>query len=300
MDAMWSASTVKVIGSGIDDPDFADKLSRLIGDHDVETTSTSHSESGKSTSVSMRQERILPADAIRALPKGTALCFATGMRAAMLDLRPWYREPGLECLASVVVASSLAGNDLAGALYANPYEGAPFPGYSADSASVRTARHAEAIPKMTGHLTDAAHQLDLSAIGCHYVATAITRDLTSTREAAATAQRAAGPALTGTQYDALKSFSLGSGRLYEGSQRGAGAPRVATGNGTRVSIATFRALAKRGLVDRDTSTSLFHGQKITVTKEGQQALSGPRPAVTATPPATKAAPKASAVQGAHR
>ncbi|WP_030661393.1 type IV secretory system conjugative DNA transfer family protein [Streptomyces cellulosae] len=94
MDAMWSASTIKVIGSGIDDPDFADKLSRLIGDHDVETTSTSTSESGKSTSISMRQERILAADAIRALPKGTALCFATGMRAAMLDLRPWYLEPG--------------------------------------------------------------------------------------------------------------------------------------------------------------------------------------------------------------
>ncbi|MFE7810804.1 type IV secretory system conjugative DNA transfer family protein [Streptomyces sp. NPDC057433] len=108
MDAMWSASTVKVIGSGIDDPDFADKLSRLIGDHDVETTSTSHSESGKSTSVSMRQERILPADAIRALPKGTALCFATGMRAAMLDLRPWYREPGAEELSAASARASKA------------------------------------------------------------------------------------------------------------------------------------------------------------------------------------------------
>ncbi|GAA2258371.1 hypothetical protein GCM10010415_20070 [Streptomyces atrovirens] len=108
MDAMWSASTVKVIGSGIDDPDFADKLSRLIGDHDVETTSTSHSESGKSTSVSMRQERILPADAIRALPKGTALCFATGMRAAMLDLRPWYREPGAEELSAASTRASKA------------------------------------------------------------------------------------------------------------------------------------------------------------------------------------------------
>ncbi|MER6424708.1 TraM recognition domain-containing protein [Streptomyces sp. NPDC001137] len=108
MDAMWSASTVKVIGSGIDDPDFADKLSRLIGDHDVETTSTSHSESGKSTSVSMRQERILPADAIRALPKGTALCFATGMRAAMLDLRPWYREPGAEELSAASARASAA------------------------------------------------------------------------------------------------------------------------------------------------------------------------------------------------
>ncbi|MFF3088700.1 type IV secretory system conjugative DNA transfer family protein [Streptomyces nojiriensis] len=108
MDAMWSASTVKVIGSGIDDPDFADKLSRLIGDHDVETKSTSVSDSGKSTSISMRQERILPADAIRALPKGTALCFATGMRAAMLDLRPWYMEPGAEELSAASAAASRA------------------------------------------------------------------------------------------------------------------------------------------------------------------------------------------------
>ncbi|MET8658694.1 type IV secretory system conjugative DNA transfer family protein [Streptomyces griseus] len=106
MDAMWSASTVKVVGSGIDDPDFADKLSRLIGDHDVETTSSSTSESGKSTSVSMRQERILPADAIRALPKGSALCFATGMRVAMLDLRPWYAEPGAKELSEASARAS--------------------------------------------------------------------------------------------------------------------------------------------------------------------------------------------------
>ncbi|MER8037103.1 type IV secretory system conjugative DNA transfer family protein, partial [Streptomyces hydrogenans] len=108
MDAMWSAATVKIIGSGIDDPDFADKLSRMVGDHDVETVSTSHSESGKSTSVSMRQERILPADAIRALPKGSALCLATGMRVAMLDLRPWYAEPGADDLAAASARASKA------------------------------------------------------------------------------------------------------------------------------------------------------------------------------------------------
>ncbi|WP_073224454.1 type IV secretory system conjugative DNA transfer family protein [Streptomyces sp. NBRC 110465] len=113
MDAMWSASTVKVVGSGIDDPDFADKLSRLIGDHDVETTSTSHSDSGKSTSVSMRQERILPADAIRALPKGSALCFATGMRVAMLDLRPWYAEPGAKALSESSARASKGITDRA-------------------------------------------------------------------------------------------------------------------------------------------------------------------------------------------
>jgi type IV secretory pathway TraG/TraD family ATPase VirD4 len=93
MDALWSAATIKLVGSGIDDADFADKLSRLVGDHDVRTVSVSTSESGKSTSISMRQERVLPADAIRALPKGSALLLATGIRPALLGLKPWYREP---------------------------------------------------------------------------------------------------------------------------------------------------------------------------------------------------------------
>ena len=91
MDALWSASTVKVIGSGIDDPDFADKLSRLVGDHEVETVSVSHGDQGRSTSVSTRTERLLPPDRIRSLPKGQALLLATGLPVALLDLTPWYR-----------------------------------------------------------------------------------------------------------------------------------------------------------------------------------------------------------------
>ncbi|MFC6067042.1 type IV secretory system conjugative DNA transfer family protein [Streptomyces ochraceiscleroticus] len=98
MDALWSAATIKLIGSGIDDADFADKLSRLAGDRDVQTVSVSTSESGKSSSLSMRQERVLPADAIRALPKGSALLLATGIRPALLDLKPWYREPNADRL----------------------------------------------------------------------------------------------------------------------------------------------------------------------------------------------------------
>lgn len=205
----------------------------------------------------------------------------------------------LECLASVVFAASLAGNDLASALSANPYEGAPFPGYPAGDAAVRTARHAEAIPQMTGHLADAAHQLDLSATGCHYVASGITRDLAATQKAPATARPTTRPTLTGAQFDALKSLARGGGRLYESSQRGLSVTRVSTDDGTRVSIATFRALAKRGLVDRDTSTSLFRGQKITVTDEGHRALAKPRPQAPATAPA-KVAPTPPAVQGARR
>ena len=36
MDALWSAATIKLIGAGLDDADFVDKISRLVGDHDVQ------------------------------------------------------------------------------------------------------------------------------------------------------------------------------------------------------------------------------------------------------------------------
>jgi len=122
MDAMWSASTVKLVGSGIDDADFADKLSRLVGEHDVETVSHSTSESGRSSSTSMRQERILPADAIRALRKGSALLLATGIRPTLLDLKPWYLEPGADVVgaASVRQTTAITERALAKARTASP------------------------------------------------------------------------------------------------------------------------------------------------------------------------------------
>ncbi|MEW1794623.1 hypothetical protein [Streptomyces niveus] len=225
------------------------------------------------------------------------------VRLGALANSPYTTVPGshasLECLSALVIASTQAGNDLASALYANPLEGAAFPGYPAYSESDRVARHAEAIPLMTGHLADAVHQLDLSATGCHYVATGITRDLADIHDQAKSAQMDAGSPLSPAQYDALKALSLGQGKLQERSHRGLGVTRVATHDGTRISIATYRALAKHGLVTADTSTSLFHGQKITVTDRGQQALAQRRPAATSST-STTAASKPPVVQGARR
>lgn len=93
MDALWSAATVKLLGAGLDDADFVDKIARLVGQHDVKTPSWSKSRDGSSRSMSYRQEQVLPADKIRALPKGTALLLATGVRPALIRLRPWYKEP---------------------------------------------------------------------------------------------------------------------------------------------------------------------------------------------------------------
>ncbi|MDX3690714.1 TraM recognition domain-containing protein [Streptomyces europaeiscabiei] len=96
MDALWGAATIKLLGAGLDDADFVEKVSRLVGEHDVSTVSYSKSRDGRSRSTSYRLERILPADRIRALPKGTALLLATGIRPAMIRLRPWYAEPGAD------------------------------------------------------------------------------------------------------------------------------------------------------------------------------------------------------------
>ena len=90
--ALWGAATVKLIGAGTDDPTFAEDLSRLVGDHDVLTVSRSSGggRGGASRTHATRQQRILPASAVRELGKGQALLLATGAKPALLSLQPWY------------------------------------------------------------------------------------------------------------------------------------------------------------------------------------------------------------------
>ncbi|BCJ62035.1 type IV secretory system conjugative DNA transfer family protein [Micromonospora endophytica] len=115
MDALWSAATIKLLGAGLDDADFVDKVARLVGQHDVRTPTYSRSRDGSSRSVSYRQEQVLPADKIRALPKGTALLLATGIRPALIRLRPWYKEPDAAVIAAAAKAEVQAITDRAAA-----------------------------------------------------------------------------------------------------------------------------------------------------------------------------------------
>lgn len=108
MDALWSAATVKLLGAGLDDADFVQKISTLVGQHDVRTPSISRSKDGTSRSYSYRQEAVLPPDRIRALPKGTALLLATGVRPALIRLRPWYKEPGAGVISAAAKAETAA------------------------------------------------------------------------------------------------------------------------------------------------------------------------------------------------
>ncbi|MBZ3916691.1 hypothetical protein [Streptomyces acidiscabies] len=218
-------------------------------------------------------------------------------RLAALDSTGYAALPGsrpaLECLTAVVVGSSQAAGHLARTLSTTPYAGTLLPGHTDDSTPAHVARPGEPVPEATRHLTDAAHLLDLSATGCRSIATAITHALTTGHGQTPFPQAAAVPALTSAQYTALETLALGEGRLYESRQGGTGATRVATKDGTRVSITTFRALAKHKLVVHDTSTPLLHhGQLITVTEHGHQALNSPRPTAAATSRTVPAPPPA--------
>ena len=118
--SLWSAATVKLFGAGLDSPTLTDTLSKLVGDHDVTTTSVGtgggsrNGGGGRTQNTSVTRERILSAGDVRNLPKGCALLLATGHRPAMLQLQPWYRGPHKDAVTAALKAvAAQAAADLA-------------------------------------------------------------------------------------------------------------------------------------------------------------------------------------------
>ena len=93
MAALWGAATKKIIGAGVDSPRLARDLATLVGQHDVPVRSLNYGDGRVSESVSLRRQDILEPAAIRALPPGTALLLATGIKPALIHLTPWYASP---------------------------------------------------------------------------------------------------------------------------------------------------------------------------------------------------------------
>ncbi|WP_432976775.1 TraM recognition domain-containing protein [Dactylosporangium sp. CA-233914] len=114
MGTLWGAATVKLIGAGGDDPRFAADVSSLIGEHDVATMSHTRDASGAtSRQVSVRRQRILGPEDVRALRRGTAILLASGARPALLRLDPWFRQPNASALAQATAAAVAQISDAA-------------------------------------------------------------------------------------------------------------------------------------------------------------------------------------------
>jgi type IV secretory pathway TraG/TraD family ATPase VirD4 len=119
MDTLWAASTIKVIGAGLDDEEFLEKVSRLIGDHDVTTRGVHQGGGNQGENLTLRRQRILPVEELRQLRKGTSILLATGCRPAMLNMQPWYRgtrkkeiaEAEKRALAALTARAQAAGGE---------------------------------------------------------------------------------------------------------------------------------------------------------------------------------------------
>ncbi|WP_245008140.1 type IV secretory system conjugative DNA transfer family protein [Nocardia nova] len=91
MKALWSAANIKVLGSGLDDEDFLQARSRIVGDHRELVTSVSRGRRADSgtESTSLTTETTLTASDIAAMPRGRALVFTAGHRPTLVRTTPW-------------------------------------------------------------------------------------------------------------------------------------------------------------------------------------------------------------------
>jgi len=88
--AIWEAATAKVILGGASSPRDLQDLSQLIGERDEQTVSTSRDpRGGRSTSTAIRRVPVLPPDALRTLPFGTAVLLLRATRPIILDLQAY-------------------------------------------------------------------------------------------------------------------------------------------------------------------------------------------------------------------
>lgn len=99
MRKLWSAANVRTYGGGVADPDFLEELSKLIGDYDKVTRSTSTSGGGwgnQTVSRSSQPRRILDPAALHALPRGRMVVYSSGARPVLARTAPWQDGPYAE------------------------------------------------------------------------------------------------------------------------------------------------------------------------------------------------------------
>ena len=98
-DAIWDAATVKLVLGGLAKMRDLDDVSRLLGEIDEPTRTTSHGTSGeRSTTISLRQMPVMPPAVLRTLPFGHGVFLLRHTRPAVIDLDPWTQRPDADQL----------------------------------------------------------------------------------------------------------------------------------------------------------------------------------------------------------
>lgn len=93
MEKLWSAANIRVYGGGASDSNFLERLSKLIGDYDIISSSVSYNEGKRGTSRQTQRHNILEVSDLAAMPPGRAVVFPSGIPATMVKTVPWFTRP---------------------------------------------------------------------------------------------------------------------------------------------------------------------------------------------------------------
>ena len=104
MRKLWSASNVKVYGGGVDEDAFLEHLSKVIGDYDRLSSSTSYGRGHRTVSQQLHRERILDVADLAAMPKGRAVVLSSGSRPTLIRTVPWMTGPHAEAVTASIAA----------------------------------------------------------------------------------------------------------------------------------------------------------------------------------------------------
>lgn len=89
-ETILNSASVTILLGGLKDTAFLEEISRLVGDHQVERTSTTESSQQSSSSTSTTTERVLTVSELRQLPEGQALLLYRELAPAKVTLPAWW------------------------------------------------------------------------------------------------------------------------------------------------------------------------------------------------------------------
>jgi hypothetical protein len=93
MEKLWSAANIRVYGGGASDSNFLERLSKLIGDYDIISSSVSYNKGERGTSRQTQRHNIMEVSDLASMPPGRAVVFPSGIPATMVKTVPWFTRP---------------------------------------------------------------------------------------------------------------------------------------------------------------------------------------------------------------
>jgi type IV secretory pathway TraG/TraD family ATPase VirD4 len=93
MEKLWGSANIRVYGGGGADPNFLERLSKMVGEYDIQSNSVSYNEGKRGTSQQTQRHNIFDVSALAALPAGRAVVLSSGQPATLVKTVPWFTRP---------------------------------------------------------------------------------------------------------------------------------------------------------------------------------------------------------------